>query len=103
MRSKLSALTALKWTADQRDAVRRESTSRYDWADIAQRTLEAYDEVLGRKRNEVRDLRTAPALISGQRPLYGAPMTAGYGLVSSLNDNLAKPLAGSSVARIDLK
>jgi hypothetical protein len=30
-------------------------------------------------------------------------MTAGYGLVSSLNDNLAKPLAGGGVARIDLK
>lgn len=104
MRSKLSALIALTWTADQRDAVRRESTSRYDWADIAQRTLEAYDEVLGRKRNGVRELQTAPALISGQRPLYGAPMTAGYGLVSSrLNENLAKPLAGGGVARIDLK
>jgi hypothetical protein len=30
-------------------------------------------------------------------------MTAGYGLVSGLNDNLAKTLAGSGAARIDLK
>jgi len=104
MRSKLCALTALRWTADQRDAIRRESTSRYDWADIAQRTLEAYDEVLGRKGSGAKDLRAAAALIGEPRPpLYGVPMTAGYGLASSLNDNLATPLAGSGAARIDLK
>jgi glycosyltransferase involved in cell wall biosynthesis len=73
MRSKLSALTALKWNADQRDALRRESTSRYDWADIAQKTLEAYDEVLGRRSNEARSVRAGTTAIGGQRPLYGGP------------------------------
>jgi glycosyltransferase involved in cell wall biosynthesis len=103
MRAKLSALTSLKWTSDQRDAVRRESTTRYDWADIALKTLGAYDEVLGGDTNEVRDLCATTSVNGGQRPLYGRPMTSGYGLVHSLNDNLTKPLAGSGSARIDLK
>ena len=57
MRSKLSAMTALKWSADEREAVRRETSRRYDWADIAERTLDVYDELLNRKTNKVRSSR----------------------------------------------
>jgi glycosyltransferase involved in cell wall biosynthesis len=103
MQSKLSALTALKWNTDQRDTLRRESTSRYDWADIARKTLEAYDEVLGRRSHEARSVRAGATAIGGQRPLYGGPVTAGYDLVRSVKDNLAKPLPGGGSARVDLK
>jgi hypothetical protein len=100
--SKLTALTALKWNADRRDAVRRDSTSRYDWADIAQRTLGVYDEVLGRKSNEDRGARKVVTANSAQRPRYDGS-TASYGLVRSVNDNTVKPLAGSGSARVELK
>jgi glycosyltransferase involved in cell wall biosynthesis len=101
MAAKLSVLAALRWSQDQRDAVRRESTSRYDWADIAQKTLEVYDEVLGRNGNENKGARAVVTANGGQRSL--GSMTAGYGLVRSVNDNLVKPLAGSGSARVDLK
>jgi hypothetical protein len=103
MGSKLTALTAQKWNADQRDAVRRESTSRYDWADIAQRTMEVYDEVLGRKNNEGTVVRTVVTANSGQRRAYDGSISAGYGLVRSGNEKLVKPLARSGSARVDLK
>jgi glycosyltransferase involved in cell wall biosynthesis len=103
MGSKLTALTALKWSADERDAVRRESTSRYDWADIAQRTLEVYDEVLGRKNNEGTVVRTVAMANRGQRRRHDGSITAGYGLVRSGNDKLVKPLARSGSARVDMK
>ena len=103
MGSKLAALTALKWNADQRDAIRRESTRRYDWADIAQRTLEVYDEMLDRKSNEDRGVRAVVTANSGQRRRYDGSITAGYGLVRSVNDKLAKPLARRGSASVDLK
>ncbi|MBI5263588.1 MAG: glycosyltransferase family 4 protein [Bradyrhizobium sp.] len=78
MRSKIAALTVLEWSAEDRQTLRRESTARYNWTDIARRTLEVYDGVLGRKHRKEGGA--------------GVPLPGHYNPVGSVNDNLAKPL-----------
>jgi len=48
--AKLSALTKTRLSEVEREAVRRESAMRYDWSDIALRTLDIYDDLLGRQQ-----------------------------------------------------
>jgi glycosyltransferase involved in cell wall biosynthesis len=47
LRSKMAALTAVRMGAAERETIRHESTRRYDWNDIASKTLEIYDAVMG--------------------------------------------------------
>ncbi|MBH5372024.1 glycosyltransferase family 4 protein [Bradyrhizobium glycinis] len=52
MGAKLLALTKTRLSATEREAIRREGAMRYDWSDIALRTMDIYDDVLGRKRQQ---------------------------------------------------
>jgi glycosyltransferase involved in cell wall biosynthesis len=101
--TKLSDLTILKWSTDEREAVRRESIRRYDWADIAERTLDVYDELLNRKRNKVIIPGLSAAIGGEQPPTCSMPLPPRYGMVRSLNDNVATPRSNVTAATIDLQ
>lgn len=103
MRAKLSALTLASLNAEEREAVRCESAQRYDWSDIAHRTLEVYDELLGRRRPQGNIARSGGAGNRVQQLELGRPVAARYGLARSVNDNLTKPLTGVPSAKVKLK
>jgi glycosyltransferase involved in cell wall biosynthesis len=96
LRTKLSALTVMKWTIDQRDAVRRESNRRYDWADITERTLDVYNEILTR-RNQVIGVSRAAERRGERLPVYGVPASA------SSSDSLSAPHSLVASASLDLQ
>ena len=74
MRAKLSMLTVSRLNADEREAVRRESALRYDWSDIALRTLDIYDDLLGQKRPRSNVALTGwTASGRPQQSVYGRP------------------------------
>lgn len=72
--AKLLALTKTRLSATEREIVRRESAVRYDWSDIALRTLDIYDDLLGRKRQQGNLPRASWAgSASSQQSAYGRP------------------------------
>ncbi|WGR69667.1 MULTISPECIES: glycosyltransferase family 4 protein [unclassified Bradyrhizobium] len=102
MSTKLSALTVARY-AEDREAVRRESALRYDWSDIARRTLKVYDDLLGRTRPQGNIARSGGASRSVQQLGFAKPVAGRYGLPRSVNDSLTKPLAGAPPAEVKLK
>jgi glycosyltransferase involved in cell wall biosynthesis len=51
--AKISALTDLRLDATEREATRRDCARRYDWAEIAEKTSAAYEELVEEKRDAV--------------------------------------------------
>ncbi|MDF0520516.1 glycosyltransferase family 4 protein [Bradyrhizobium yuanmingense] len=73
MRAKLSTLTVSRRNAEEREEVRRQSALRYDWSDIALRTLDIYDDLLGQKRAR------ANVALAGWTGSGGRPQQSAYG------------------------
>ena len=103
MRAKLSALTARSRDPEEREVVRRDSAVRYDWSDIAQRTLEVYDDLLGWKRPQGNIARSGGTGSRVQQLGNGRSVGPRYGLARSVNGGLPKPLAGAPSAKVKMK
>jgi glycosyltransferase involved in cell wall biosynthesis len=72
--AKLLVLTKTRLSASEREIVRRESASRYDWSDIASRTSDIYDDLLGRTRQQGNLSRAGwRASARSQQSAYGRP------------------------------
>jgi len=72
--AKLLVLTKTRLSESEREIVRRESASRYDWSDIASRTSDIYDDLLGRTRQQGNLSRAGwRASARSQQSAYGRP------------------------------
>jgi glycosyltransferase involved in cell wall biosynthesis len=72
--AKLLVLTKTRLSASEREIVRRESALRYDWSDIASRTSDIYDDLLGRTRQQGNLSRASwGASARSQQSAYGGP------------------------------
>lgn len=72
--AKLLVLTKTRLSESEREIVRRESASRYDWSDIASRTSDIYDDLLGRTQQQGNLSRAGwGASARSQQSAYGRP------------------------------
>jgi glycosyltransferase involved in cell wall biosynthesis len=70
--AKISALSGLRLCPAEREALRRGSTHRYDWAEIAARTSAVYDEIVGEKKLSTTLARSKQPRVQEERPTFDA-------------------------------